>query len=75
MIKNRKTDVISNLANGPAKLTQALKISKKQYGEDLTKTSGLFIVDGFVSNKVISGPRIGIKNGIEKKWNFNIKLG
>ena len=74
MMKNRRTDVISNLTNGPAKLTQALQISKKQYGEDLTKTSGLFVAEGIVVNKIISGPRIGIKKGIEKNWNFKINL-
>ena len=46
MIKQRKTDVISNLVNGPAKLTQSFKITRAQYGEDLTKVSGLYITDG-----------------------------
>ena len=30
MIKNRKIDVISNLVNGPAKLTQAMRITLEQ---------------------------------------------
>ena len=46
MYKRRKTLDISNLANGPAKLTQALKITKKEYGQDLTKKSSLYIADG-----------------------------
>jgi len=29
MVKNRKTDVISNLTNGPGKLTQAMQITLK----------------------------------------------
>ena len=37
MIKNRKTDIISNLTNGPGKLTQAMQITLKQYNHDLTK--------------------------------------
>jgi len=37
MMKNRKTDLISNLANGPGKLTQAMQITLKQYDLDLTK--------------------------------------
>ena len=32
------------------------------------------ITDGIIANKIISSPRIGIKNGIEKKWNFKINL-
>jgi DNA-3-methyladenine glycosylase len=72
MIKNRKTDKISNLANGPGKLTIALDITKKQYGEDLVKSSSLYIADGIVPSKIISSPRIGIRVGIDKKWNFRI---
>jgi DNA-3-methyladenine glycosylase len=74
MIKQRKTDVISNLANGPAKLTQSLKITREQYGEDLTKVSGLYIADGInVKRSTIeSRPRIGIKKAIDNLWNFSI---
>ena len=35
MSKQRKAREISNLTNGPAKLTQALKITKKEYGENI----------------------------------------
>ena len=74
MTKNRGTETVSNLTNGPAKLTQAMQITKSQYGEDLTKTTGLYIEDGINPEKITLSPRIGIKNGIEKKWNFKIKL-
>ena len=37
MEKNRDVKNLKNLTNGPAKLTQALEITKKQYGVDLTK--------------------------------------
>ncbi|MGI0046457.1 MAG: DNA-3-methyladenine glycosylase [Nitrosotalea sp.] len=75
MIKQRKTNVISNLTNGPAKLTQALKITKAQYGEDLTKSSKLYIVDGIDVKKLMieSRPRIGIKKAIDNLWNFSIR--
>lgn len=74
MIKQRKTDVISNLANGPAKLTQSLKITRTQYGEDLTKVSGLYITDGISVKKSIieSRPRIGIKKATDNLWNFSM---
>ncbi|MFB5630710.1 MAG: DNA-3-methyladenine glycosylase [Nitrosopumilaceae archaeon] len=74
MKKNRKVESLSNLTNGPAKLTQAMNITKKQYGENLTKQSSLYITEGFVPKKIKAGPRIGIKNGIDKKWNFKIKI-
>ena len=74
MIKNRKTDIISNLANGPGKLTQAMQITLKQYNHDLTKKSSLFIIDGKKPDKIIARPRIGIKIGIDKLWNFSYKI-
>lgn len=74
MIKNRKNKKIEELTNGPAKLTQALKITKKQYGVDLTKNSELFISDAKNDFKIFSSQRIGIRNGLDKKWNFKINL-
>ena len=74
MIKNRQIESLRNLSNGPAKLTQAMQITKKQYGEDLAKDSSLFITEGIKPKKIFSNPRIGIKTGTEKLWNFKIKL-
>ena len=74
MIKNRKTNVVSNLANGPGKLTQAMQITTKQYNVDLTKNSDLFIIDGNRPTKIIEGPRIGITVGTDKLWNFSYKI-
>ena len=74
MSRQRKTSDISNLTNGPAKLTQALKITKKEYGEDLTKRSNLFVMDGLEIKKseIFEGPRVGIKKANDKMWNFKI---
>lgn len=74
MSKQRKTSDISNLANGPAKLTQALQITKKEYGEDLTKKSSLYVLDGIKvkSSEIKSGPRIGIKKATNTLWNFKL---
>ena len=74
MIKNRKTDIVSNLANGPGKLTQAMQITLKQYNLDLTKNSSLFIIDGKKPAKIIAKPRVGIKTEINKLWNFSFKI-
>jgi len=75
MIKQRKINKLSNLTNGPAKLTQALQITKKQYGEDLTKQSRLFIADGIKikESDVVKRPRVGIKKATDKLWNFTIQ--
>jgi len=74
MEKNRNTTDKKKLSNGPAKLTQALNITKEHYGVDLTLNSKLFITDGITPNKITSSPRIGIKNGIDKLWNFKIEI-
>jgi len=75
MKKNRKTNKISNLANGPAKLTQALNINKKQYGVDLAKKTELYITSGLdKKKKIFASKRIGIKNGLHKLWNFKISI-
>lgn len=74
MIKRRKTTDIFNLANGPAKLTQVLRITKKEYGVDLTKKLSLYVLDGIKvkSSEIVSGPRIGIKKATNKLWNFKL---
>ncbi|HSD04569.1 MAG TPA: DNA-3-methyladenine glycosylase [Nitrosopumilaceae archaeon] len=74
MMKQRNTKEISNLTSGPAKLTQALQITKKQYGEDLTKLSELFITEGIEIKKsdIVERPRIGIKKATRRLWNFTI---
>ncbi len=74
MIQNRKTPVFSNLTSGPGKLTQSLEITKSQYGEDLAQHSTLYITEGIESGKIVSGPRVGIKNATDKLWNFKIKV-
>ncbi len=74
MIQNRKTDNISNLTNGPAKITIALGITKMHYGEDLVNSSYLYITDeDKINGKISTGSRVGIKKGTEKLWNFKIK--
>lgn len=72
MMKLRKTKDIDNLTSGPGKLTIALDITKKQYGEDLVSSKSLYISDGISISKIKSSPRIGIRVGTEKKWNFRI---
>jgi len=75
MRRNRKINILKNLTNGPAKLTQALKITKKQYAADLTKVGGLFITEGLARQpKIQTGPRIGISKARDKMWNFKIEI-
>ena len=73
MKKNRKCDDVQNITDGPGKLTQAMKITKKQYGVDLTKKMELYISEGIKVKNIIQKPRIGISTGTEKLWNFSFK--
>lgn len=74
MEKNRGSVGLKNLANGPAKLAQAMEITKGQYGVDLTKKSELYIAEGIEIKKIISSPRIGITKAVEKLWNFKVEI-
>lgn len=65
---------LKNIANGPAKLSQALAITKEHYGTDLTKNSKLHISHGFKPNKIIESPRVGITKATDKLWNFKMKI-
>ena len=74
MTKFRNNTKINNLTNGPGKLTQALDISLKENGHDLTKYSPLYIIDGLKTKKIHRKSRIGISRGLDKKWNFSIDI-
>lgn len=68
--KNRYGRPQDQWTNGPAKLTQALRIEKSLNGVDLTnQTSGLWIEKGeFVENhQIVATPRIGI-NSVPEPW-------
>lgn len=59
------------LTNGPAKLCQAFGIARAENGVDLTGKE-IFITEGEPTPgmKIVSTTRIGIKNGVDKRWRF-----
>jgi len=73
--KNRRPSSWVNLSNGPGKLTQALDITRKQNGLDITKTKELFISYPKINEifDTITARRVGIKLGSEKPWRFYVK--
>ena len=75
MRKNRGNKNLLNLTNGPAKLTEAMNITKKQNGLDLTRSKELFICEPEVKEnfEFVSTKRIGIKVGVDKPWRFYVK--
>ena len=72
MQENRNIENLKNLTNGPAKIAQALEITKEHYGIDLTKKSKLYIEEGLEIKKIKKSTRVGIKNGKDMLWNFKI---
>lgn len=73
MKKNRKTDIIENLTNGPGKVCMALGLDRKMNGIDLCSDI-LYVVDrNEKKGKIISTSRVGINLGKDKKWRFYIK--
>ena len=74
MQENRNKKDLKNLTNGPAKLTQAMGITKEHYGVDLTKNSKLYITEGIKAKDIVSSPRVGIREATDKLWNFKISI-
>ena len=73
MKQRRHKQNIRDLCNGPAKLTQAMGISKQNYGTPLYG-SNLYVIKPQIKNIQIDfGPRVGISKAIEKPWRFWIK--
>jgi len=75
MKKNRRTRNVFNLTSGPGKLTEAMNITGKQNGLELTRSKKLFICKPEEKEKfeVVSAKRIGIRVGVDKLWRFYIK--
>ena len=80
IIKNRFPNLQShnhqslvNLSNGPAKFCQAFSIARKENGLDLVDGEIIITDGGLIPSKLIKrSSRIGIQQGVEKKWRFFI---
>jgi DNA-3-methyladenine glycosylase len=72
MKRNRKTDDVKNLSNGPGKLTQAFGINKTHDSIDLTKNV-LFIENSNDKFKIVKTTRIGLSKGQGLLLRFYIK--
>ncbi len=66
---------IRNLANGPAKLCQAMKIDRRLNGARLDGEELFIADDGFdlASDRIGSSPRVGIASATKRKWRFYLK--
>ncbi len=70
MVRNRGRD--RNISDGPAKLAQAMCITREQYGEDLTTYGGIHIEDspGMAAGAIRASPRVGVRDA--RHWNFTL---
>ncbi|MDP1696069.1 MAG: DNA-3-methyladenine glycosylase [archaeon] len=73
MKKRRKTDNIKELCNGPAKLVQALDISKKLNNSPINSSSLKIFQPDNNKIKITTAKRIGISKGAELPLRFFIK--
>lgn len=65
---------ITNLTNGPGKLTKALSITREHGGIDVTCVGPLYVGEGrnYAASEIIATPRIGISQAKEYLWRFHV---
>ena len=72
MKQRRGTDNLHQLTNGPAKLVQAMGITKTDYGANLLNGGKLRLEPGVVPTKITQTTRVGIKQATHQPWRFYI---
>jgi DNA-3-methyladenine glycosylase len=73
MKQRRGKEQVRELCNGPAKLVQAMGISKADYGKPLFQ-GDLYIQGRHETElRIESGPRVGISKAVDVPWRFWIK--
>jgi DNA-3-methyladenine glycosylase len=66
--------ILINLTNGPAKFCQAFGIARQENGMDLLESEISITGGESIPSKLIKrSSRIGIQQGLEKKWRFFVK--
>jgi DNA-3-methyladenine glycosylase len=73
MLRNRNLDSDEHVADGPGKLTQALRIDSTLNGEDLVTSDRLFVEEGRKVEETGSSSRVGIRQGVAFRWRFFVK--
>lgn len=74
MKQRRKTDVVKNLCNGPAKLVQAFGIPNSLNGGNFARGPlRLELGKTVLADQVVAAPRIGISKATDKLWRFYVK--
>jgi DNA-3-methyladenine glycosylase len=69
MSARRRTDRSELLCSGPARLCQAFGVTRSEDGLDLPTSDEMWVAAG-QGGPAASGPRIGIRDGIDRDWRF-----
>lgn len=69
----RGRDKLTDLCSGPAKLTQAMGITKEHNGLDLTTIGSIIIYPGEPVEEITTTTRIGIRLGAELPYRYYVK--
>ena len=75
MIERRGSTAELNLCSGPGKLCQALGISLDHDGLDLFDSESLVQLrppDQPLTERIVTGPRIGITKAVDQPWRFGL---
>lgn len=73
LMRKRRHDVTDKqLTNGPAKLTQAMAISRVHNGAPILTGGQLQLQPGITPGNIVETTRIGITRETEKPWRFYI---
>lgn len=67
-----KSGKLTNLTNGPGKLTQAMAIDLSLNREDLVTSKRLYLLKGRTEPEVVTSPRIGISAAREVEWRYYV---
>ncbi|OPY58604.1 MAG: 3-methyladenine DNA glycosylase [Pelotomaculum sp. PtaU1.Bin035] len=73
MRKRRKRERATELCGGPAKLVQAMGISRDHNGVDLTKGALVICMGEKITEKIIATTRIGIREGAQLPLRFYLE--
>lgn len=74
MRRRRGRGTLGELCAGPGRLCEALGIDRSLDGADLVRGNDIWITAGerVAAERVCSGPRVGIRVGVDHPWRFRI---
>jgi DNA-3-methyladenine glycosylase len=72
MAERRGTDRAQDLCRGPARWAQAFGVDGRDDGADLVRGADVWLESGdpVPADRVVAGPRVGIRDGTDLPWRF-----